>query len=281
MTTSRRKRTGVMLAYKFDTYRLNTWPKPWYVQPKINGERCRLEITLDSINLYSSTGLPIKSVPHIEHLIRSLNIPPITLDGELYIHSYKQQQIHSIVSLKNSLHKDYKKIQFRCFDVISEASQRERVEFLKEFFESFPPSDIIQLVPTHPSSSKMHLMTLFDYYTSQGYEGIIIRHPDKPYIPKKTTFMMKLKDFKQETFKIVGYEQEIDIHGTPKDSLGAIVVKLSENKTNNVGTGFTEDERISLWIERDTLLGRYAKVQYQERSVDGHLLSSSFKGFVN
>lgn len=278
----RRKREGVMLAYKFDVNRLSKWPKPWFVQPKINGERCRAEIDREAgtVKLFSSTSRPILGVPHIQQSILESAMPGCTLDGELYHHGWKQQQIHSVVSRQTTLHPDREKVRFYCFDIIEHSPQHERIAKLKQLNQTFK-IDHVRYAQTTEVRSRVHLMLTFDYYIDEGYEGIIVRHPTQVYIPRKTPFMMKMKNFHDEEFEVVGYKEERDKYGDLKGTLGAVTIKLPDGRTNDIGTGFTYDERVDLWLDRDKLLGRKIKVRYQELSVDGKLLCNSFKGFVD
>jgi ATP-dependent DNA ligase len=284
MTTSpkRRKRTGIMLAYPFNVNRLHKWPKPWLVQPKINGERCRVELSPPgTVLLNSSTGLRFESVPHIVESLRLSHIPPdLHLDGELYCHGMKLQDIHSIVSRHTvTLHPDHLKIRYYIFDLIQDVPQYERIRTLKDLFrrKSLP---FIELVPTIEVNTTTHLLTCFDYFVDEGYEGIIIRHPHKPYIPAKTVYMMKHKKRQRLTATIVGYEEEHDKHGQPKGTLGAVVAKLSPLVTVSVGSGFTADERIDYWLDRDKLLGQLVLIEYQEPTSKGSLVNPTFKGLL-
>ena len=48
-----------------------------------------------------------------------------------------------------------------------------------------------------------------------------------------------------------------------KCSLGALICRSGDDGTFNVGTGFTADQRSDLWSNREKLIGKIAKVQYQ------------------
>ena len=106
-----RKRTGIMLAIPFEMARFEKWDKPVFVQPKLNGIRCRTifnkpnllqpsDKQLMAATLLSSTGLKILSVPHIE---REMNIIAASipnteeLDGELYCHGMTFEEIEKQV----------------------------------------------------------------------------------------------------------------------------------------------------------------------------------------
>ena len=77
---------------------------------------------------------------------------------------------------------------------------------------------------------------------------------------------MKFKPKKEDNYEILGYEEERTIDGTPKDTLGSLVLKSGDGNTFKAGTGFSDQVRHTLWKERELLIGRVAKVQYQHLS---------------
>ena len=59
----------------------------------------------------------------------------------------------------------------------------------------------------------------------------------------------------------------VEGEGRLKGTLGALVVQYKEN-TVNVGSGFDDATRRSLWNQRDELIGRIMEVKYKEISKD-------------
>ena len=106
MTTERPKRTGVQLCYPFEEKRLNKWLPPFFVQPKLDGERCRIIVRQNGALLLSSTEEIITSVPHINAAAR-LQLPEGEYDGELYVHGRTFEEIHSVVSRRVNLHENF------------------------------------------------------------------------------------------------------------------------------------------------------------------------------
>ncbi|CAK0758957.1 hypothetical protein CCP1ISM_8890001 [Azospirillaceae bacterium] len=98
-----------------------------------------------------------------------------------------------------------------------------------------------------------------------GYEGIIIRDMDAPYVRRRSTQMMKIKPMSEDIYMIIGTEEEISIHGYPKDALGAFVC-VSDGEPFKVGTGLTRNDRQILWKGREKLIGKWLRVKYQNLS---------------
>ena len=67
--------------------------------------------------------------------------------------------------------------------------------------------------------------------------------------------MMKFKPKKDDWYGVVGVQEEIDKHGTPKGTLGAIICMGDDGTRFGVGTGLTRDQRAELWSRKHKLLG--------------------------
>jgi ATP-dependent DNA ligase len=117
-----------------------------------------------------------------------------------------------------------------------------------------------------------------DRFMAEGYEGIIIRHPYQVYIPDSRIWMMKLKPTKQLEATIIDVKEERTQDGDRKGTLGAIQCEIyldyyysdpPARVTFWVGSGFTAEERSSMWDTRDKLFGRIAVVKFQDYSSQG------------
>jgi len=264
-------RTGIMLAKRFTGEKnLKSWHKPWIVQPKLDGLRCRAVRTENgSTFLVSSEGNPITTVPHILSDLHKLDAP-IELDGELYIHG-EFQKLCSIVK-RNSLHSDYKLVSYQvfdCIDVDCEIPQSDRLQLLYAIFKDQHLASV-RLVDSWRASSIEGNQQVLDYCLSHGYEGIIMREPFAPYSRSRVGTILKLKTAKEDVFPIVGTKEEISIHGEPKSALGAVICEESGEKFS-VGTGplLTRVNRDLLWNLQADLVGKFALVKFQNLTTRG------------
>jgi DNA ligase-1 len=116
-----------------------------------------------------------------------------------------------------------------------------------------------------------------------GYEGIMIKDPNAPYECKRTASWLKLKPFIEVSLTVNDVEE-----GTGKNQgrLGALVCEgIDDGKTIsvNVGSGFTDDNRIEFWGSRDSLPGNIVEVRADAitQNQDGtySLRFPRFKGF--
>lgn len=249
-----------MKCVPFSEYRLLKWKPPYIVQPKYDGVRCRAVHTeTGGYILLSSEENIIYSVPHLNMTFDRLGLQA-ELDGELYCHGMSFEEILSITSRTVNIHSDSERIQFHLFDIVNDQPQMCRsimIENLRNL------SNSIQVAPFWLCENLDDVMRTFDKIINLGYEGIIVRHQLAPYERKRSTMVMKFKPKKVDNYEIVGYEEEISIDGRAKSSLGALRCKSGDGNIFNIGTGFSQEVRRSLWAEKETLIGKVAKVKYQ------------------
>lgn len=253
------KRKGIMLAYPFEKKRLLTWSSPIICQPKYDGERCHITWVNNKSVLVSSEENAINSVPHInEHLDRLPKEFHLEFDGELYHHGMPFEEISSIVSRTVNLHPDYHRMDYYIFDHISPKRQCERLfDLIKAPLR--PP---LVYSPWDFARSFEAVYTQFELYCSRGFEGIIVREFNMPYVTKRSTGMMKFKPKKKDCYKIVGYNEEVSIKGVPKGTLGSFICE-KDGQRFSVGSGLTQEQRREYWQIREGLVGMYCVVAYQ------------------
>ena len=264
--TTWRKRAGIMLCQPFEEKRLTKWKPPYLVQPKLDGERCRAVSLNGSAVLLSSEENIIFSVPHINEAVNELNTN-LELDGELYCHGMPFEEIHSRVGRTVNRHEDYNSIEFHVFDVVTEEPQFKRTGVLYALGLQ-PPLQLVESIVCWSFEDVMHA---YDRIINFGYEGIVVRHVDTPYVRKRSLFLMKFKPKKQDVYEIVGWKEEISKDGIPKGRLGSLVCKSDDGTEFSVGTGLDNSQRVSLWDEREELEGRICKVKYQHITSGAHV----------
>lgn len=258
-------RTGIMLCYPFEEKRLSRWTPPYLVQPKLDGERCRLLRLESGITiLLSSEENIFYSVPHINKTADSLPIG-IELDGELYCHGLSFEDIHSRVSRTVNLHPQHDEIEFHCFDIIAGDSQLERTLHLNKEKSGWFSFQYLKLVPTVICETFEDVMRTYDAYIEMGYEGIIVREVGAPYVRRRINTIMKFKPKKKDIYTIAAVNEEIAQDGTPKGIVGSLSCTSDEGTVFNApkGRGMTTEKRKELWRLRHMLIGKDVVIQYQ------------------
>lgn len=275
-------RSGIMLCYPYEEKRLNKWKGTPYIQPKLDGERCRAILSSEGVTLLSSECRQHLHLPHITEALSKLDLYA-ELDGELYTHGMALNEIHSIcTTTRIDRHPEYARIEYHIFDIINDLPWKDRaiqVNSIGERIKRLGIYEELKAVPSARVYSMNEIEAYLNEYIEEGYEGFILRNEYGLYERKRSTNIMKFKPRFEDIYEITGYQEEISISGTPKNSLGAFICRSDDSAIFSVGSGplLTREARQTLWQERETLPGQYLKVMYQtltpEKRIPRHCIA--------
>jgi len=268
-------RTGIQLAYPFEERRLLNqgrfslkWSPPYILQPKLNGERCRLIHEGDRCLLLSSTEEIISSVPHINEA--GLLLPQGEFDGELYVHGWTWAEIHSVVSTTSTMHPNYGAMQLHLFDIITKGSQIQRLIQLNQRFRLNGLPHCLQLVQPYMANTLEEVYQIYEKFIGLGYEGFIIRHVDATYLRRRSPAMMKFKPKAKDTYRITGVYEAVSADGKGKKMVGGFNCIDDMGTRFQVGAGkLNHDERRLIWERFENtgcIGGDELEVEYQTMS---------------
>ena len=203
--------------------------KYWFASRKIDGVRASFYWNGKKILTASRGGGTYEySTQHITQNPKFIEFfkkhPDYVLDGELYKHGKQLQEISGAARLeKNAVNCDW--LEYYIYDImLPNITFYDRLQILKEIKEelnlSFNPykeweeDDLqVQMVPQEKVSGYDAIMDLHNKYVEEGWEGVVIRNPDKVYgFGKRTNDMIKLKMYKDSEFKVINYE--LGLRGT-------------------------------------------------------------------
>jgi DNA ligase-1 len=168
-------------------------------------------------------------------------------------------------------------------------------------FAHILPSDMVFRHEQHHIACIQTLNDLEERMLEQGYEGLILRGTQSPYKYGRSTvnegYLLKVKRFVDAEFEVIGFEERMhngneatisELGRTKRSShqenltgrgdLGAIIVRYGDT-TFNVGTGFDDAERATVWANREAYLGRLASVRYFAVGMKDVPRHPSFKGW--
>lgn len=204
---------------------LKTFDKKYWGSRKIDGLRCLIYLGEDGklhtasrgATNYDAAMIEILEHPDLIQLFK--DNPTLIMDGECYKHGYSLQQLNSVARTQVKA-VDYEILQFYWYDIVDLNSPvTERINKIKELAEplslTFEPEREfqygelrIQLVPHVEVSGWDNIMALHNEYVSEGWEGLVIRLESSLYGPnKRTNDWLKVKCYKQDTYKVIGIEQ--------------------------------------------------------------------------
>lgn len=250
----------VMLAQTFEKGKTSL-PNNFFVQPKLDGVRCLANCQTGK--LYSRRRHELLDMPHVTEAILNAGITQVEwLDGELFAPGKGFQSTVSLV--KRAGNPAAKRaVQFFVFDVVSSSPFSSRFSLLEGLVRKMDKK-AIQLVPSFPCT-KDELNFYHEQFKKAGFEGTIIRIDGHGYENKRSKYLLKFKDFLDQEYKIVGFQQQED--GAP--ILGSLILELSPGKTFTARPMGMDRFRKEIWDHQDRYLGKMATVKYQELSREG------------
>lgn len=260
-----------MLAHRYEdhSYKLN-WDKPKYSQPKLDGVRA---IGRED-GLWSRKGEKIETVKHIiEPITKLARRHDVIFDGELYNHELRQD-FNSITSLvrRQKQDPDHAKrvrtlVEYHVYDlIVPDLPFVKRFSLLQDILSELPfDFKMVKAVDTARVMNTLELDTLYGKYLEDGYEGQMVR-VNTQYQHKRTDVLLKRKEFQDEEFEIVDFEEG---RGNRSGMVGAVVLKLDKKRCFNAALMGTNDYRETIWLHRDQYVGMQATVKYFHKTPDG------------
>ena len=247
---------------------------------KLDGVRVLAVVQGTDVTLYSRNGKQFENFPEIVQAIednrKALGVPNHTsysfvLDGEIVGESF--QKLMKQAHRKSDAVTDG--MVYHVFDIIPldsfieghyNAQQHKRIEMLERVRAKLPadgPLQIMNGLDVDLDTAEGHdIMSRYaEAAVEGGFEGIMIKSMDAPYLCKRTDSWMKWKPTITVDLNIVGFEE-----GTGRNlgRLGAIICEGEDNDRRicvNVGSGFSDAVRDEYWANRDDLLGHLVEVQ--------------------
>lgn len=257
----------------------------WYAEPKYNGNRCITIINDDGgITMFSRNGKLVNNVDHIIKDFKKLNLKNIVFDGELYSNiagSKANADWSATTSIihTESLHANRNSLKYWIFDQISLfdwnsrrciTSLTDRKDLLSML--KFSINSSIRIVLHKVIRKDTDVIDITDVYIEDGFEGSVIKDPKSAYEFKRSKSWVKVKKFSDGDFEILSINQGT---GKNKNTAGSITVDV-DNVEVNVGSGYTDETRNFLWKNQKKLIGKTAKIHYQQKTKDGSLLFATF-----
>lgn len=246
------------------------------LQEKIDGTRCITVIDYEAheVTQYTRNGKELVNFPHIkEELLKHIDDfgRSYVLDGEIMSENF--QALMKQLNRKSNVKTD--DAYLNVFDILpltefkagaSEMGQRRRNNFLNTFKGILEDTGCIKVLPwievdLDTFIGEMEFKDFNQKCLDEGFEGIMVKDPAAKYECKRGTAWLKIKPFITVDLAIVGFEE-----GTGKNQgrLGAIICEGEDDGRKisvNVGGGFTDDERTSNWVCKETMVGQVVEVR--------------------
>ena len=264
------------------------------LEPKLDGVRVLMVVIPPSgmfdgaVTCYSRNGKIFENFTHIEEQVLN-NVRQLVsaagrtdgiqsgilnegfvFDGEVVGNSFqelmRQARRKENVAAEDSV--------FHVFDVLPLADFKrghwnaqlyKRIDLLRNMQNAIDKMPNVELLPHLRVNLDEHEgRSVFERYcrdmVEAGYEGVMIKDLEAPYICKRSTFWMKYKPTITVDLEVIGLEEGT---GRNQGRLGALVchgVDDGKEITVNVGSGFSDTDRDQYWTDRNYIVGRTAEI---------------------
>jgi len=258
------------------------------LEPKLDGVRMLLMVIpgasegLTTI-CFSRNGKTFENFTHIEEQIRDNWLKLVrkaattsnlsmgfVLDGEVIGNSFhelmRQARRKTGVQAEDSVYNVFDILPLEAFREGHWNTQLEKririLDDMRPIIDTMPNVELLPhiMVDLDTAAGKDQLERYAKDNVNAGFEGIMIKEMEAPYICKRSTDWMKWKPTITVDLEVVGMEE-----GTGRNvgRLGALICSgIDDGKeiTVNVGSGFSDKDRDDYYLNRNIILGRTAEV---------------------
>lgn len=270
-----------MLGVAVDSFDKLTYPL--LCSAKIDGVRCLIK---DGVALSRS----LKPIPnkYIQQWVKENAETLEGLDGELVVgNAFSPTVFNTTTSgvMSREGEPDFQYIVFDIWNSLSENAALDRYLKLKDISPDLPnrANVLLKKVVNSPEEAKEYEEQLLEI----GAEGMMVQGLHAGYKFGRSTVkeqkLLKVKRFTDSEYEVVGFEEKMhnaneakinEVGNTersshkenmvPMNTLGALVLRMENGETFNCGTGFDDSTRKYIWENRESLVGKLAKIKHFE-----------------
>ncbi len=252
-----------------------------FVSRKLDGYRCVALLHDGEVTLFSRNGTVYQNFPTIEKSMMQLYTylgmtSTWIFDGEIMSSDFNSMQKSAFASVRGTT---VGEAIYNVFDMIpsdewfsdefkTPASKRySLMEAVLGGGTAMCNITNVKIVEHILTSSKDEALEMEKQFIEEGFEGAML-NPDIPYYRGKVSNkMLKLKTMLDQDCEVIGM---IEGNGKYVGSLGCLQVKQENGQFCEVGSGFSDEERLAIWNDPDkSVIGRIAQTKYQELTPDG------------
>lgn len=288
---------GCQLAYPYHKYLNKLEGSEIIVTQKLDGHRSICIVKNGKATFYTRKGLVINGLDiqerEVEKLVeRGFDGKDYVLDGELLAYNADGLETKDLFRLTTSILRsdsaDKSSVLFNIFDCLpyeefttgmSKDPFWKRKEDLSNAFYSIHPLKSTKSPESETNPLSRHLYEVENIYEDTyhpnvilslqeeyveplGWEGLMINLSDGLYQTKRTSDILKVKEFFNADVLVKDvFEGTGELSGT----LGGVIIDYKGNDVK-VGSGFTLEERNTYWVNPNKIIGKVVDVQYFEET---------------
>ena len=252
--------------------------KTFAITTKIDGGRIIALKENGQVSFYTRAGQKYEGLVDLESEMLRLMPDNTCLDGEITLlvrgnlsskDAYKETM--KIVRTKDKEKHGIKMLVFDCMTADEFKNQNCTNDYTVRRADAellFNQGDFqyFELLPVlYRGSDTSEITRILEEEVNNGEEGIMINICDAPYEFKRTNGLLKVKKMQTMDLEIIGFEEG---EGRLAGKLGAVLVRYKNGNVVKVGSGFSDDLRVTIWANQSDYLGNICEVQYFEETTN-------------
>lgn len=244
-------------------------PAEYACEPKIDGVRVIVEVCREThlVTFKTRNGNPLPAIQHLDEWFADVALKHgvYTFDCE----AVSGSDFFDGVGALRSQHRD-DDARLWLLDLPDDVgTYAQRRELMSTFL--YNPAKV-QLVESFENLSPNDA---FRRFVSQGFEGAMVKDLSAPYQQgKRSSAWLKVKAVDSEDCAIVSVHEG---KGRLAGTMGHVVVEHG-NRLVRVGGGFTDEQRKQIWENRDTVIGSWLEVSFQNMTPEGSFRHPRIRG---
>ena len=262
--------------------------RPIEKAPLKKGEEFILSLKANGINcsyyrgkLISRQGKEFVGLDHIIEQIEKLGLQDYFINGELIRENKEgltnEANFRETTSIVNSDEPNKPNINFVIFDMVQvdefdndncKETYGDRVDEMKQLDRSITLSNGVTNIKVikfyYRGTDQAMIDKYLDVVVENDEEGLMCIPTKSLYKRKRHNDIKKVKRFYTVDLKVIGYEEG---DGRLKGTLGTLFVDYKGNRVG-VGSGFTDEQRTLIWVNKDNIEGTIIEVKYKEVTKD-------------
>lgn len=253
-----------------------------FLQRKYDGIRCLGN--LKTGKLYTRGRKPILGLGHIENdvislgkILSEINKDIEWVDGEIFKKGLSFQAISSLTRKQKNLSTDSLTLEYHIYDIVDTKNGFEKrhqiiADAFKNYYENWgkaknnnKKSSLVKV-----ETKVVNVDNIFSEHkkiVDEGYEGSIVRlNNNVGYeLDKRSMTLLKVKDFIQEEYQVVGFNAE---KHEENETLGSVILKLlddpKDKRTFSAAPSMTDQEKKEIWDHQKKYLKMKATIKFFE-----------------
>lgn len=269
------KEFNVMLAESYDKNKDKVVGKKFILSTKLDGSRMISIKEGNSVKFFSRQGQAIEGLEEITQDI--LKLQDGVYDGELIaLGEYEDSKLQFSQTMKLSRIKGTKTgLKFVCYDYIENIEDfyngecnvpcEKRKDMLHEIIDEHLDLQFVEYL--HPLYIGDDISMIDEYgkmALEDGQEGIMVSLANSKYLCKRVKSLLKVKAFNECDVRVIDV---IEGDNKNKGKLGAIRIQFEHNEEIhecNCGSGFSDEERVKYFENKELLIGKIVTIRYFE-----------------